>query len=89
VKALQHAMLGGRYQSADLIEMDYASIARAMGCRGIRVERPDQLANAFREALADRNQPTVIDVMVTRDPSKMLPGVDSRTVTIQKGDRIA
>jgi acetolactate synthase-1/2/3 large subunit len=89
VKALQHAMLGGRYQSADLIEMDYASIARAMGCRGIRVERPDQLAIAFREALADRNQPTVIDVMVTRDPSKMLPGVDSRTVTIQKGDRIA
>jgi len=33
VKALQHAMFRGRYQSSDLIEMDYAAIARAMGCR--------------------------------------------------------
>lgn len=89
VKALQHTMLGGRYQSSDLVEMDYASIARAMGCRGIRVERPDQLAGAFREALAGRDQTTIIDVMVTRDPAKMLPGVDSRTAKIQKGDRIA
>ena len=38
VKALQHAMMGGRYQSADLNEMDYAAIARAMGCGGIRVD---------------------------------------------------
>ena len=37
VKALQHAMMGGRYQSADLNEMDYAAIARTMGCGGIRV----------------------------------------------------
>ena len=35
VKALQHAMMGGRYQSADLKEMDYAAIARTMGCGGI------------------------------------------------------
>ena len=89
VKALQHAMMGGRYQSADLVEMDYAAIARAMGCRGLRVERPDQLAGAFREAIENRDRPTVIDVIVTRDPAKMLPGVDSRTVKIQKGDRIA
>lgn len=89
VKALQHAMMGGRYQSADLIEMDYAAIARAMGCRGLRVERPDQLAGAFREALAGRDRPSVIDVIVTRDPAKMLPGVDNRTVQIKKGDRIA
>jgi acetolactate synthase-1/2/3 large subunit len=40
VKALQHAMFRGRYQSSDLVEMDYAAIARAMGCAGIRVEDP-------------------------------------------------
>ena len=30
VKALQHVMMGGRYQSADLKEMDYAAIARTI-----------------------------------------------------------
>jgi acetolactate synthase-1/2/3 large subunit len=89
VKALQHAMMGGRYQSSDLVEMDYAAIANAMGCRGIRVERPAELANAFQEALAKRDRPVVVDVVVTRDPSKMLPGVDNRTAKIAKGDRIA
>ena len=44
VKALQHAMMGGRYQSADLDEMDYAAIARTMGCGGIRVEDPEALS---------------------------------------------
>ena len=41
VNALQHAMMGGRYQSADLNEMDYGAIARTMGCGGIRVEDPE------------------------------------------------
>ena len=49
VKALQHSMFGGRYQSSDLVEMDYAAITRAMGCKGIRVEDPEALAPALRE----------------------------------------
>ena len=45
VKALQHPMFGaGTYQSSDLVEIDYAAIAEAMGCTGIRVEDPDELA---------------------------------------------
>jgi acetolactate synthase-1/2/3 large subunit len=31
----------------------------------------------------------VIDVVVTRDPGQMLPGVDNRAVEIKKGDRVA
>jgi acetolactate synthase-1/2/3 large subunit len=89
VKALQHAMFGKRYQSSDLVEMDYASIANAMGCRGIRVEDPDCLADALRTGVAERDRPTVVDVVVTRDPGQMLPGVDNRTVEIKKGDRVA
>jgi len=89
VKALQHAMFRGRYQSSDLIEMDYAAIARAMGCRGIRVDDPDQLGGALREGLAERSRPTVLDVVVTRDPARMLPAVDNRTVEIRQGDRVA
>jgi acetolactate synthase-1/2/3 large subunit len=89
VKALQHAMMGGRYQSADLKEMDYAAIARAMGCGGIRVEDPEALSPAICEGMEERDRPTVIDVVVTRDPAQMLPAVDNRTVEIKQGDRVA
>jgi acetolactate synthase-1/2/3 large subunit len=88
VKALQHAVYGaGNYQSSDLIEMDYANIAKAMGCHGIRVVDPEKLGPAITEALAKTDSPTVIDVVVTRDPGRMLPGVDNRTLKVQKGDR--
>jgi acetolactate synthase-1/2/3 large subunit len=89
VKALQHAMFRGRYQSSDLVEMDYAAIARMMGCNGIRVEDPDRLAAAFAAGLAERARPTIVDVVVTRDPARMLPAVDNRTVEIRQGDRVA
>ena len=88
VKALQHSMFGaGNYQSSDLVEMDYATIARAMGCKGIRVEDPGKLGAALREGLDNTSTPTVLDIVVTRDPAKMLPGVDNRTLTVTKGDR--
>ena len=89
VKALQHSMFGKRYQSSDLVEMDYAAVAGAMGCRGIRVEDPENIGEALRQGLRERDRPTVIDVVVTRDAGKMLPAVDSRTVEIKKGDRVA
>ena len=89
VKALQHAIFRGRYQSSDLVEMDYAAIARAMGCSGIRIEDPNRLGAALREGLAERTRPTVLDVVVTRDPARMLPAVDNRTVEIKQGDRVA
>ena len=86
VKALQHAMYGG-YQSSDLVEMDYAAIANAYGCQGIRVEDPEALGDAIKAGNAERDRPTVIDVIVTRDPGKMLPAVDSRVLKVEKGDR--
>jgi acetolactate synthase I/II/III large subunit len=89
VKALQHAMFRGRYQSSDLVEMDYAAIARAMGCNGIRVEDPDLLGAGLATGLAERTRPTVLDIVVTRDPARMLPAVDNRTVEIRQGDRVA
>jgi len=90
VKALQHLMYGaGAYQSSDLAETNYAKVAEAMGCTGIRVEKPDDLAGAFRKGLAAKGGPVVIDVVVTRDPAKMLPAVDNRTVEAKKGDRVA
>jgi acetolactate synthase-1/2/3 large subunit len=89
VKALQQAQFGGHFQSSDLREMNYANLANEFGCQGIRVEDPDDLAGAIRTGMAETGTPTVIDVVVTRDPKKMLPGVDNRTAPIKKGDRIA
>lgn len=90
VKALQHLMYGeGNYQSSDLAETNYAKLAEAMGCHGIRVDHPDQLEGALKAAFAETDRPSVIDVMVTRDPARMLPAVDNRTVQVKKGDRVA
>ena len=90
VKALQHLMFGeGAYQSSDLSETNYASVAEALGCHGVRVEAPDQLAPAFAAAFAKKDRPSLIDVMVTRDPARMLPAVDNRAVVLKKGDRAA
>jgi len=90
VKALQHLMYGeGAYQSSDLAETNYANVVEAFGCKGIRVERPEDLGPALQAAMAEKGRPTVLDVVVTRDPAKMLPAVDNRTVQVKKGDRVA
>jgi acetolactate synthase I/II/III large subunit len=88
VKALQHAVYGsGNYQSSDLVELNYAEIGKAFGCLGIRVEDPDKLAGALTEGLANTSTPTIIDCVVTRNPARMLPAADNRTLQVQKGDR--
>ena len=88
VKALQHAVYGkGNYQSSDLVEMDYAAIAKGFGCHGIRVTEPGKLGHALKEGLANTDTPTILDVIVTRDPAKMLPAADNRTLKVEKGDR--
>jgi acetolactate synthase-1/2/3 large subunit len=88
VKALQHSVYGeGSYQSSDLVELNYAEIAKGFGCLGIRVEDPEKISAALREALANRSTPTIIDAVVTRDPARMLPAADNRTLKVAKGDR--
>ena len=90
VKALQHLMYGeGAYQSSDLEETNYAKTAEALGCKGIRVEDPNEIGKAISVGLRHKGGPTIIDLVVTRDPAKMLPGVDNRAATIKKGDRVA
>ncbi|MGX1307187.1 thiamine pyrophosphate-dependent acetolactate synthase large subunit-like protein [Amorphus suaedae] len=59
-----------------------------MGLTGIRVEQPGDIAAALEQAIAHKG-PVVLDVVVTRDPAKMLPGVDNRAVKMKKGDRVA
>jgi acetolactate synthase-1/2/3 large subunit len=63
-KALGWVLHGGGPFAAEFKDFDHAAIARAMGCRGTRVEDPAALAPALQEALASR-VPTVIDVMTS------------------------
>src|SRR5262249_28726110 len=68
VKALQHLMYGaGAYQPSDLAETNYAALAQALGCIGVRVEHADDLEPALARGLAGNGRPVVIDVVVTRD----------------------
>ncbi len=61
---VEHAY-GGRNEDSDsmwiLREVDFAKIAESIGCLGIRVTKPAQIAGALEQALA-ANKPAVIDV---------------------------
>lgn len=49
----------------ELGAIDFAAIARAMGARGVHVERDDEVAPAIRQALAE-SRPTVIQLALDR-----------------------
>ena len=48
--------------------MNLSNIAQAMGCRGIRVEEPGQLAGAFKGVLT-ADIPTALDVSTSPEIS--------------------
>src|SRR5262249_18581212 len=50
-----------RPAASTFADMDFAAIARAIGCRGIRVERAEAIGPALSEALGC-GAPTVVDV---------------------------
>ncbi len=57
---------GERNIAADFATFDHGAIARAMGCDGVRVEAPDGVGPAIREALAS-GRPSVVDVHTSID----------------------
>lgn len=59
---------GNRVIASELSAFDHAAIARAMGCRGVRVEQPDDLAPAVRAAV-ESGRTTVIDVVTSMEES--------------------
>ena len=59
---------GERRIASEFADFDHAAMARAMGCDGVRVERPDQLAAALRDAM-DADRPFVIDAITSPHPS--------------------
>jgi acetolactate synthase-1/2/3 large subunit len=65
-RALGWVMHGQRERviASELADIDHAAIARAMGCRGERIEEPGQLGEALAKALMS-SQPTVLDVVTS------------------------
>ncbi len=63
-KALGWVLHGSGPFAAEFNDFNHAEIAKAMGCRGVRVTDPAAFGPALREALAAR-APTVIDVMTS------------------------
>jgi acetolactate synthase-1/2/3 large subunit len=53
-----------RVIASEFSDIDHAAIARAMSCRGIRVEEPGHLGEALADALAS-SEPTVLDVVTS------------------------
>jgi acetolactate synthase-1/2/3 large subunit len=80
VKALQHSMYDDRFVSVDFLDVDYAAVAKGFGCDGVRVHTHEELAAALHAGLA-ADVPFVIDAIITNDAGKMLPGIDTRTVS--------
>jgi sulfoacetaldehyde acetyltransferase len=54
-----------RFLGTELENPSFAEIAKAMGAVGHRIDQPDQVGDALREATAS-DQPTVLEIMVNR-----------------------
>ena len=66
----EDALLGRHTNVCDFQPIDHAAIARACGVHGIRLERPQEIAGAIKEAMAG-NSCVLIDVIT--DPNAMPP----------------
>jgi len=55
-----------------MLELDFAGVARGMGCAGLRAHDADGLRRALEEAAAVDDRPTVIQVEV--DKEDLMPG---------------
>ncbi len=58
--------LGARSLCTDFIDTDYASIANACGCLGLRVEKHSDLRPAMEAALKSE-KPSVVDVVIEKN----------------------
>ena len=66
IKDNQRLFFDGRYISTEFTELDYAEIARAFGCAGLRVENSGDLDQALAEAMRS-DKTSVIDVRILDD----------------------
>jgi len=61
IKWEQAVFWDGKFQSTDLSDVDFALVARGMGCAGMNVTEPAELRDALSQALTS-DKPTLVDV---------------------------
>jgi acetolactate synthase-1/2/3 large subunit len=76
IMAAYEGSQGNRGEIYQYRPMDFAAVAQAMGCVGIRVTRPADFAQAFEQARAS-DRPVVIDVVSDPEALAPLPWVPS------------
>jgi acetolactate synthase-1/2/3 large subunit len=76
----QQLQYGGRTIGTEFHRMDIAMVAQALGARGRRIERPEDLGPALEEALAS-GRPTVLDVWIDADE---VPPIHSRVRSLDR-----
>ncbi len=73
IKVLQNLYHEGRYFSVDFsTDTDHAKIAQGFGLRGVRVDRPEEIGPAIREALAS-DVATFIDIVTECEVTELPP----------------
>jgi acetolactate synthase-1/2/3 large subunit len=69
VRQWQELFYSHRYSEVSLRagNPDFARLAEAYGCKGIRVSQPDLVETAIKQALAHNDVPVVVDIMVSEE----------------------
>lgn len=55
-----------RRMAVEFPETDFAAVARDMGCKGLRIEKPDELKPALKAAI-DSDRPALLDVVTSQE----------------------
>ena len=78
-KAQQQRHFGARYIGVDLVNPRFDKLAEVYGARGMYVQRPEDIGDAVKEALA-ANGPVVIEIPVAEyfPPAAPTPGGAAR-----------
>jgi acetolactate synthase-1/2/3 large subunit len=72
IKVLQELFREGRHFGVDFTDVDYAGIAQGFGLQGRRVEDPQDVGPALREALA-AGGPAFVDIVTECETSELPP----------------
>lgn len=76
VRQWQTLFYGQRYSNTNLNDkVDYVKLAEAMGARGLRITKKEEVDDVLNDALSS-NEPVVIDVVIDKDDKvfPMVPG---------------
>ena len=93
VKQWQRLFYDERFSATDLTDHtpDFVALAEAMGCVGIRAEKPSEVAPALEKALAVGDRPVVIEFRCDPDAMvfPMVPAGGSNDNVILSKDELA